>query len=372
MRLLTIILNILIGICTLGSCNNKTQSHIESIPIETPIKLDSVVIVEPIHLRMGSLHGNYGGCGFTMTPFGDLELSMPGVREISQINSILAATGLSIDFKIMAAPIKNAFAIIIANQRYLVYDPSLLTSVDLHSGSYWSSMSILAHEIGHHLLGHTLKATGSNPKDELEADRFSGFIIYRLGGSLEEATAAMKDFGNENGTLTHPGKIERIQSITNGWNNANETRYNAAIPPPPVDEEDISNWVYTPIMLIDKENIQADSDGRAYANPEFLYGIITEVDKDFHGMKVHVVKTSKEFEASLANIDGKNWDVIIDNNSWAGGGEMDHASSLAFNSFFVPGRRFKFSITEGFPGCGTVEAGRWHLIYAKALKGDSF
>src|SRR6185312_7269275 len=135
-----------------------------------------------------------------------------------------------------STPIDNAVATIINNKRYILYDPRLLSYSDRQSGNYWSSMSILAHEIGHHLLGHTISNKGSNPLDELEADKFSGFVLYKLGASLEQATAAMRSLGSDNDSYSHPSKFKRIQSITKGWNEASEQRYESAIPPPPTDD----------------------------------------------------------------------------------------------------------------------------------------
>ena len=38
-------------------------------------------------------------------------------------------------------------------------------------------MTLLAHEVGHHLNGHTIHRGGSTPELELEADEFAGFIL---------------------------------------------------------------------------------------------------------------------------------------------------------------------------------------------------
>lgn len=85
------------------------------------------------------------------------------------------------------------------------------------TGTSWAAISILAHEVGHHLNGHTLEATGSRPPSELEADKFSGFVLQKLGSNLGNATAAMKAFGSEQGSTTHPAKAERLAAITAGW-----------------------------------------------------------------------------------------------------------------------------------------------------------
>lgn len=74
--------------------------------------------------------------------------------------------------------------------------------------------------IGHHLNGHTLSRQGSNHADELEADEFSGFVLRKMGASLEEAQAAMKVLSDERSSATHPGRSYRLAAISKGWGNA--------------------------------------------------------------------------------------------------------------------------------------------------------
>lgn len=355
------------------SCRDTNRGEVEVSSKTKLADIEKLVIInEPNNDNNGNIKGLFGGCGYNNTPDNkEIQLYLPRQREISQINSILKFSGLASNFNIYGASIDNAVATIIETKRYILYDPQLLSNTDRNSGSYWTSMSILAHEIGHHLSGHTLTAKGSNPKDELEADKYSGFVLYKLGASLSEATKAMETLGSDIGSSTHPPKLERIKAINQGWNEANQTRYNGAIPPPP--EDDVNSFCeYSPKMLIDKEYIMADNDGYAYGNPSMLYGIITEVDRDLTHLKVHIVSSSKSFNEEFRKLDGEDWDITIDNNNWGGNSDMDHACSLGFNSFFVPGRRMKFSMIEGFPGCGTSEAGHWHLIYAKAISGNKF
>lgn len=356
----------------LTSCNNNDKTSKNDKQTDNQTTETQVSVTEPNNTENGSIKGNFGGCGYNYTPSENIiDLYEPRPRELSQINSILKFSGLASNFKIYSASIDNAVATIIDNKRYILYDPKLLSYTDIKSGSYWSSMSILAHEIGHHLSGHTITNKGSNPKDELEADKYSGFVLYKLGATLSDATNAIRTLGNDVGSTTHPPKSERIKAITQGWNEANQTRYNGAIPPPPNDNVE-KLCEYTSTMLIDKEYIIADEDNSMYGNPDILYGIITEVDKDITRIKIRIVKSSQSFNEGFRKIDGEDWDVTIDNNNWGGNSEMDHSCSLNFSSFFVPGRRMKFGMVEGYPGCGTSEAGHWHLTYAKAVDGNKF
>ena len=90
------------------------------------------------------------------------------------------------------------------------------------TGTNWANYSILAHEIGHHLEGHTLDTLGgSKPPLELHADRFSGFIMAKLGATLSEAQVVMQNVASESGSSTHPPKSARLEAIAVGWRQAN-------------------------------------------------------------------------------------------------------------------------------------------------------
>jgi hypothetical protein len=130
--------------------------------------------------------------------------------------------GLQPNFEIREASVPNAVATIQNNVRLILYNPSFMSEIDKQTNrGDWASMSVLAHEIGHHLQGHTLQGGGSSPEIELEADKFSGFSLAQMGASLEEACAAMKSAMNP-GSATHPASDARLVAITAGWKDANE------------------------------------------------------------------------------------------------------------------------------------------------------
>lgn len=136
------------------------------------------------------------------------------------IRSIMSVVGLKPNFEVRAADISNAAAVIYEGERYILYDRDFIQSINNASSTSWAGISILAHEIGHHLNGHTLNRGGSNPADELEADEFSGFVLRKLGADLEEAQAAMNMMSEDYETSTHPERNRRLRAIALGWNNA--------------------------------------------------------------------------------------------------------------------------------------------------------
>ena len=143
-----------------------------------------------------------------------------GSRDV--IGEIMTVVGLKPRFEVLAsAEVDNAAAVILYGKRYILYNPRFLEAVNNAAQTNWAGVSILAHEIGHHLNGHTLSSRGSNLPDELEADEFSGFVLRKMGASLADAQAAMDLLAEEEASQTHPGRSARLASIGAGWKLAN-------------------------------------------------------------------------------------------------------------------------------------------------------
>lgn len=138
----------------------------------------------------------------------------------SIIEDILQVQGLPKNFDVRAGGVPNAVARIECNRRMIIYNQRFIRELRERTGNDWAPVSVMAHEIGHHLSGHTLGAAGSRPPTELEADRFSGFALQRLGASLEDAQAAMEAMGRETASNTHPAKHNRLAAIASGWYSA--------------------------------------------------------------------------------------------------------------------------------------------------------
>ncbi len=164
----------------------------------------------------------------------------------------MSASGLPQNFEVRAAGVPNAAAVIRGTKRYILYNQYFVEQLKSATKNNWAPVSVMAHEIGHHLSGHTLDNLGSRPNLELEADYFSGFILQRIGGSLDDARAAMTRIGTVTGSSTHPPKHDRLAAITSGWNAAcGECRSEPIeidpIPQPSPSENDIDvlgDWDY--------------------------------------------------------------------------------------------------------------------------------
>ena len=153
--------------------------------------------------------------------------SISSVNHASRLSAeILAAAGLTANFSIAEYDVPNAMAVLYQGQRYVLYNPHFITLLTQATGTRWAAVSVLAHEIGHHLYPTT---SGGLLATELEADQFSGYVLQKMGATLEEAQAAMKVLGTEHATETHPAADDRLSSIAKGWRQAggaaNNNRY---------------------------------------------------------------------------------------------------------------------------------------------------
>ncbi len=148
--------------------------------------------------------------------------------------------------------------------RYILYKESWMSK-----SNYWSKMAILAHEVGHHINGHTLSGYSlqESRKVELEADDWAGYAMAKLGASLAQTLQITSRFQTGDDTnSTHPNRAKRVAALTAGWNIGNGTTSNK-----PTEK-------YTP----DNSNMSASEYfNRAYDKDENgdYYGAIADYSK---------------------------------------------------------------------------------------------
>ena len=136
------------------------------------------------------------------------------------LKEILSATGLQSNFELKEANVLNIEASVAHRKMYILYNPAYITSLNTITKDKWAVMALLAHEIGHHLNGHTIRKGGSTPDLELQADEFAGFILYKLGATLQQSQSVMHHIAKAKGTKTHPSRDSRLLAIKTGWNRA--------------------------------------------------------------------------------------------------------------------------------------------------------
>jgi hypothetical protein len=170
--------------------------------------------------------------------------------------------------------INNAYATIVQGKRFIIYDNRFLTALDQYSNTKWASISVLAHEIGHHYENHLISGSGSTPAKELEADYFSGYALAKIGASLGDATAAMQRIAPVQGNASHPGRAARIDAIQKGWYYAkgvNTTSTTAARPPVPQPQQNPpppaseGGWINLALYGNNAMTVYLSDDGRNFS-----------------------------------------------------------------------------------------------------------
>lgn len=156
----------------------------------------------------------------------------------TSIIKLLKPIGLKPNFVIVPCDnINNCAAIVWSDGlRYIIYDKKFMKSISMSANTNWTNLSILAHEIGHHLNGHTLVSTNlsDSRQEELEADEFSGFILAKMGATLDQAQAAMKSINHPSCSddihYTHPCLLKRLTAIEKGWSDASKQQHTIPLP----------------------------------------------------------------------------------------------------------------------------------------------
>lgn len=150
------------------------------------------------------------------------------------LEKILAVTGMSKRFVLQeCGDISNCVATSYKGVRYILYDREFMDAIASNTTS-WSNLAILAHEIGHHVNGHSLDLVvyateaaepptlSESRQMEIEADEYSGFIMKQLGASLSEAQEAITLLADDDNDSysTHPSLSKRLKAIEKGYNRA--------------------------------------------------------------------------------------------------------------------------------------------------------
>jgi len=136
------------------------------------------------------------------------------------VADIMNATGLRGSFIIKAGNVPNVEATIKHHEHYIFYNPYFINQVNAVTGNKWASIFILAHEVGHHMEGHTLAQIKDRPDIELQADQFAGFVLCKMGATLQQAQLARYYISDTKASRSHPGRADRLIAIEKGWNRA--------------------------------------------------------------------------------------------------------------------------------------------------------
>jgi len=167
----------------------------------------------PIGQRGGQL-----ACSFGPNSQVHYTVGAPSDEVVQAVEWIISLTGGEQNFTVRSAKFETATPIAFACQadgkRYVVYDEAYFHA--RHKVLLFSDVSILAHEILHHTAAHVSGIGKDSHSNELAADRFSGFIIASLGGTLKEAQSFLL-LVSEDGSVSHPPRRKRLDAVNEGW-----------------------------------------------------------------------------------------------------------------------------------------------------------
>ncbi len=149
----------------------------------------------------------------------------------NMITQMLEKFGIRNRYIVMAcSQIENCQATLYDHKPYILYNPEFLNKVkhlNFSNASLpgaddkdWETLTIIAHELGHHINNHLiLPLPNATEIDmELEADQTAGFIIYLMGGTLRQAQSV---YYNSNvsieGNYLYPPRKQRLSAVAKGW-----------------------------------------------------------------------------------------------------------------------------------------------------------
>ena len=221
------------------------------------------------------------GCGFKVPPRSLIKTNFQSVYEAKTIlKNMLDSIQWKENFSVREQNgIRNAYATVINQVRWIIYDNDFLEDIDAYTATKWASISVLAHEMGHHYYNHVVNSSGSTPPKEIEADAFSGYVMAKLGASLQQSIVAMQSIASDKASASHPGKKDRVDAITKGWNSVKTATTNPTNPtnPNPTNPGNTTpandaSWIGLTIQSNKTEIVLLSDDGKNFQQAEIKPG----------------------------------------------------------------------------------------------------
>ncbi len=206
----------------LGSCGSNESAKVSISEINNA--KGSMQVEDSLPASSYEMHIDHS-CSFDVDLMDTTVYSFTSdVQADNAANKIMKLTGLPANFELKSASVPNACAVVKRDdygnyKRYILYNQEFMETIKDETRTHYAEFSVLAHEIGHHLAGHTLTNTGSRYDIETEADKFAGFMLYKLGATITELKQCYSKLPIE-GSSTHPPKSARIAAVSAGYYDA--------------------------------------------------------------------------------------------------------------------------------------------------------
>ena len=198
--------------------------------------------------------------------------------------NIIRETGLAQNFVVLPGDVANVKSYIENNERILEYNPNFMEK--LQEDSNWHGISVLTRQIGHHLSNYELAGEQAGIDEEIEADKYTGFVLFQMGASLDEAIHALEIVMKEDSIGKSISRNARLVSLTRGWNNSKLLMSDAAI------EEIV---VVDSILKDESVDLKALNISNTIEAPAYLYKVFLAIDKKMYFVDYEGV-ISKEVE----------------------------------------------------------------------------
>jgi hypothetical protein len=139
------------------------------------------------------------------------------------IQDLLKPLALKAKFTLrQCSEIQNFASFKESNQKFIVYNQSLIDSIADPANRKWDKLAAFLHELAHHLNDDIEDTSAQNSlQDELNADEFAGTHLARLGANLSQAqhalTIILNPPCNQDADASHPCLEKRLVAVAQGW-----------------------------------------------------------------------------------------------------------------------------------------------------------
>lgn len=227
--------------------------------------------------------------------------------------NIIRETGLAQNFVVLPGDVANVKSYIENNERILEYNPNFMEK--LQEDSNWHGISVLARQIGHHLSNHELEGGQAGIDEEIEADKYAGFVLFKMGASLDDAIHALEIVMKEDSIGKSVSRNSRLVSLTKGWTNAKLLMSDIVI------EEIVV--VVDSVLKDDSVDVVATKTSNIIEAPAYSYKVFLVIDKtmyfvDYEGVVYQEIEGEQHPVGFKKDSDkpGFDWIFVKEGNSY--------------------------------------------------------
>lgn len=229
------------------------------------------------------------------------------IAAYKSVVNIIRETGLAQNFVILPGDVANVKAYIEDNERILEYNPGFMEK--MKGDTNWHGISVLARQIGHHLSNAKLEEGKASIEEEIEADKYAGYVLFKMGASLDEALKAMEIVISEDNLGKGISNNSRLASLTKGWNNAKVLMSDTILIAKVDSNEILSEGPVEQIVKLDE--------------PDYLYKVFLALDTTVYYVdekdQVFIKENGKAKSVGLkkdSNKPGFDWIFVKDGDSY--------------------------------------------------------